>query len=103
MSVNKVFNFRGTLIKQTNNNVFINRTIKFTILYALQIACVPLNSQQDKTLNKGDIKLLEKKGEEKKYNINFNIQNETTDFSLLNNIALNNVFFKIYFLAYFSG
>ena len=36
---------------------------------SLQIACVPLNSGQDKTLNKGDIKLLEKKGEEKKYNI----------------------------------
>ena len=86
MSVNKVFNFRGTLIKQTNNNVFINRTIKFTILYALQMACVPFNSRQDKTLNKSDIKLLEKKGEEKKYN---NIQKETTDFSLLSNMAFN--------------
>ena len=86
MSVNKVFNFRGTLIKQTNNNVFINRTIKFTILYALQMACVPFNSRQDKTLNKSDIKLLEKKREEKKYN---NIQKETTDFSLLSNMAFN--------------
>ena len=78
---------------------FINRTIKFTILYALQIACVLFNSWQNKTLNKGDIKLLEKKGEEKKYN---NIQKETTDFSLLSNMAFN-FFFLIYFVAYFSG
>ena len=50
------------------------------------MACVPFNSRQDKTLNKSDIKLLEKKREEKKYN---NIQKETTDFSLLSNMAFN--------------
>ena len=50
------------------------------------MACVPFNSRQDKTLNKSDIKLLEKKGEEKKYN---NIQKETADFSLLSNMAFN--------------
>ena len=43
-------------------------------------------SRQDKTLNEDNIKLHNKKGEEKKYN---NIQKETTDFSLLNNIAFN--------------
>ena len=77
---------------------FINRTIKLTILYALQIACVLFNSRQNKTLNKGDIKLLEKKGEEKKYN---NIQKETTDFSLLSNMAFNFFFLNLFCCFFF--
>ena len=63
------------------------------------MACVPFNSRQDKTLNKSDIKLLEKKGEEKKYN---NIQKETTDFSLLSNMAFN-FFFKFILLLIFQA
>lgn len=62
-------------ISNNNNNVFVFKTVTFTILYSFYANL----DRTIKTLNTCDIKLRKKKGKGKKYN---NVQKETPNIYL---------------------